>query len=191
MISEWIIYLPVLIWLGILSWYDIKTREIPHSAWVIIPLILTGIYRVCMGGWQLVLLSMLVVAASERRWIALKFRWSGIARLSWWVPGLAVVFWMISTTSPVGALAITGFWIAWELKWWGGADSVVGIILMLVWPNLPYLYSMILSHFIGCCINRGIFTCKVNGRCLHTLAGIPLMLLSVVIFALLNMHIRY
>lgn len=28
--------MPVMIWLGIMSWFDIKSREIPHSAWVIV-----------------------------------------------------------------------------------------------------------------------------------------------------------
>jgi hypothetical protein len=47
------ILIPVLLWLGVVSWFDIREHEIPHSAWVIIPLVLAIIYRVYweIGHW--------------------------------------------------------------------------------------------------------------------------------------------
>ena len=63
---DWIIFILVVVWLGIVSWFDIRKSEIPHSAWVIIPLIGACFYRTWQGNWVLVLLTILVAAVSER-----------------------------------------------------------------------------------------------------------------------------
>lgn len=32
----WVLII-VLTWLGIVSWFDLHTREVPHMAWVVVP----------------------------------------------------------------------------------------------------------------------------------------------------------
>lgn len=191
MMREWIIYIPVLIWLGILSWYDIKTREIPHSAWVTIPLILAGGYRICLGGWQLVLLAGLVILASEREWIATKIRWGGITSIHGWVPWLTVVFCMAASTSQIGAIAILGFWIAWELKWWGGADSVVGMILVSVFYPVHFIIAFLISQLLSVIFSRFPHRslCLWSGEDHATVPGIPLFLISIILLCISNFTI--
>ena len=67
---DWIIFAVVVIWLGIISWFDIRKSEIPHSAWVVIPMIAVGVFRIWQGGWALVLLTVFVVVVSERERIS-------------------------------------------------------------------------------------------------------------------------
>lgn len=179
MMPDWIIYIPVLIWLGILSWYDIKIRGIPHSAWVIIPLILAGIYRIRMGGWQLVILIGLIVAVSEREWIAIKIRWGGITSIFGWVPILTVVFCMAAPISPIGVMAILGFWLAWELKWWGGADAVVGIIIMSIWPYGVTMVCLTISNLVNFIWDRFIYNPK-NPK-IPSVPGIPIFLSTIIL----------
>jgi len=63
---DWILLILVVVWLGIVSWFDIRKSEIPHSVWVIIPLFGACFYRTWQGNWALVLLTVLVAAVSER-----------------------------------------------------------------------------------------------------------------------------
>lgn len=181
---DWFIFVPVLIWLGILSWYDIKTREIPHAAWVIIPLILAGIYRVWLGGWQLVLFASIVLAASERGWIAGKMIYGKIAGVNWWLPLVVVGVWIAASNSPIGAMAILGFWIAWELQWWGGADAVVSIILFIIWPDLKLIGVFTIIHFMFFCISstKSMLMRQYNPK---RIPGIPIILAICTVFFLL------
>jgi len=78
---DWIIFGLVVTWLGIVSWFDIRKSEIPHSAWVIIPLIGACFYRTWQGNWALVLLTILVAAVSERERISQIFGWEEIGKM--------------------------------------------------------------------------------------------------------------
>ena len=42
-----------------------------------------------------------------------------------------------------------GFWIAWELNWWGGADAVTAITLCLIWPTLDYLLALLIINAVA------------------------------------------
>ncbi len=116
---DWIIFGVVVVWLGIVSWFDIRKSEIPNSAWVVIPLIGAGVFRVWQGGWALVLLTALVVVVSERERISNLFQMDEIGRIITWLPLLFLGLFFAVQLSPITALAIIGFWVAWELKWWG------------------------------------------------------------------------
>jgi len=121
---DWIIFGVVVVWLLMVSWFDIRKSEIPNSAWVVIPLIGAGAFRVWQGGWPLVLLTALVVVVSERERISNLFQMDEIGRIITWLPLLFFGVYLSVQTSPFAALAIIGFWAAWELKCWGGADAV-------------------------------------------------------------------
>ena len=132
---EWVLFGIVVVWLAIISWFDLRKGEIPHSLWVIAPLGLAGIYRVWQGGWQFVVLAAIVALVSERERVARWIRLAEARHIITWLPLVLLALIWSAQVSPVTAFAITGFWIAWELGWWGGADAICAIALSLVWPG--------------------------------------------------------
>ncbi len=178
---DWIIFGVVVVWLGIVSWFDIRKSEIPNSAWVIIPIILAGAYRVWQGGWALVLLTALVVVVSERERISNLFLMDEIGRIITWLPLLFLGLFFVVQLSPITALAIIGFWVAWELKWWGGADAVSAITICLVWPGWVFILAVLVSHLI-LVIGMGVFSMIRERKIrLHRLPGLPILLASVLL----------
>ena len=125
--------LAVMTWLGIVSWFDIRKREVPHSAWVVIPFIAALLFRVWQGGWQLMALAIVVAVISERSRLA---EWTHLSLDGWsfWTPLIVLFTYWGVQANPSGALAILGFWGAWDLRFWGGADAVAAIVLALLWP---------------------------------------------------------
>ena len=177
---DWIIFILVVVWLGIVSWFDIRKSEIPHSAWVIIPLIGACFYRTWQGNWVLVLLTILVAAVSERERISHLFGWEEIGKMITWFPLLFLGVYLSIQTSPFAALAIIGFWAAWELKWWGGADAVSAITVCLIWPSEIFIFAFLATHLIvvlGLGLVSAIREKKIS---LHRLPGIPILLASVI-----------
>ena len=82
---DWILFGLVVTWLGIVSWFDIRKSEIPHGAWVVIPLIGAAVYRILQGDWILVLLAGVVAAVSERNRISQAFGWEELSRIIAWL----------------------------------------------------------------------------------------------------------
>ena len=176
---EWIIFGIVVVWLAIISWFDLRTGEIPHSLWVIVPLMLAGIYRVWQGGWQFVVLAGIVALVSERERIAAWIHLTEAGHVFTWLPLiLLALYWSVQLT-PITALSILGFWIAWELGWWGGADAVCAIALSLISTGTAFFLA-----FFGChaliAFGLIVFTFKQERKLkLHRLPGLPVMLLAV------------
>jgi hypothetical protein len=176
---DWVIFGLVVTWLGIVSWFDFRKSEIPHSAWVVLPLIAAGLYRVWQGGWSFVLLATLVAAVSERERISHVFGWEEIGRMITWFPLLFLGAFLSIKTSPLMAMAMIGFWAAWELKWWGGADSVSVITICLVWPGQAFLMAFLAVHLIVV-IGLGLVSVVREKKIkLHRLPGLPILLVSV------------
>jgi hypothetical protein len=176
---EWFIFGVVVVWLAIVSWFDLRKGEIPHSAWVIVPLAFAGAYRSWQGDWQLVVLATLVALVSERDRIAQWIRLEETSRIITWLPLILLALFWSAQKAPLPALSILGFWIAWEWGWWGGADAVTAITLMLVWPELDFFIA-----FFGC---HAVVTLGLTAHTyrqerkvkLHRLPGLPIMLLAV------------
>jgi Flp pilus assembly protein protease CpaA len=181
---DWIIFGHVALWLGILSWFDIRKREIPHSAWVVIPLLLAGGYRLWQGDWKLVLLAAAISAVSERERISKLLRTVSLERLYTLFPVLFLAAALSIPTSPFSALAIIGFWVAWEFGWWGGADAVGSITVCLIWPGASSILAFLLVHVsasVGLIITSWVRQRKVM---MHRIPGIPLLFLSVLLIQL-------
>jgi hypothetical protein len=177
---DWIIFGLVVVWLAMVSWFDIRKSEIPHSAWVIIPIILASAYRIWQGGWPLVLLTAFVVVVSERERISILFQMDELGRIITWFPLLFLGAFFAVQISPIATLAIIGFWAAWELKWWGGADATAAITLILIYPELIFIVAFLGVHVfvtIGLAI-RSLM--KEKSIQLHKVPGLPLLLLAVV-----------
>src|SRR3990172_8890967 len=172
---EWIIFGLVVTWLGIVSWFDIRKNEIPHSAWVIIPLIGACFYRVWQGDWALVLLTILIAAVSERERLSRIIRREEIARIITWLPLCFLGAYLSIQVSPFAALAIIGFWVAWELKWWGGADAVSAIAVTLIWPGEFFILAFLATH-IMVVIGLGLISVFQEKKIkTHRVPGLPIL----------------
>ena len=177
-----LIFIPVLIWLGIISWFDLRKSEIPHSAWVIVPLCLSIFYRIALGTWSLVVLALLIAAISERAAIARYCRFSLFDQIKIWIPFLIPVLWWSIQLFPIATLAILVFWVAWELGWWGGADATTAIVLFLFWPTVELFLLFGLVH-VGTVIVLGLYSLITEKRLmLHRLPGLPLLFLSTLLY---------
>ena len=184
---DWVIFGFVVFWLGIVSWFDIQKNEIPQSAWVIIPLIGACMFRAWQGGWVLVLLTVLVVAASERERIAQLFNLEEVGKIVTWFPLVFLSSFFSIQVSPFAALAIIGFWVAWELKWWGGADAVAALTLFLIYPELTFILAFLVVHVIAtiCLTIKSLI--RDQAVKLHKIPGLPLLLITVISFQIVRL----
>ncbi len=183
---DWIIFGLVAVWLGMISCFDIRKNEIPHSLWVIIPFIGAGAYRVWQGEWPFVLIAILVAVVSERDRISQLFGWQKLGRILAWIPLLFLGTYFSIQISPLTTISIVGFWIAWELKWWGGADATAALILILVYPEISFILALLGVHIvvtIGLAIRSSI---KDHSVKLHKIPGLPLLLLTVFLFIIVQ-----
>lgn len=180
----WLV-VPVLAWLSVISIFDLRKREIPHSAWVIIPLAAAMVYRLFAGEWQLVILAALVALVSERRRLA---DWTRLPLDGWsiWIPPLVLLVYWGMLANPIGALAIVGFWLAWELHAWGGADAVASISLALIWPELPFVLSLLGVHLAAAVGATAYGLLREHRWRLHALPGLPLLLATVITFLIVH-----
>jgi len=105
----------VLIWLAIVSWFDLKKREVPHTAWVIVPLVCAAIYQAMIGDWRLSFLTVVVALTSERQRLA-NLTELELESIFFWVPFLFAGCYLAGSHNPIGAIAIVSFWVAWELR---------------------------------------------------------------------------
>ncbi len=175
---EWFIFGCVVAWLAAVSWFDLRKGEIPHSTWVILPLIFAGAYRAWQGDWQLVALATLVALVSERQRIAQWIHLEETGQVVTWLPLILLALFLSAQQMPIPALSILGFWVAWELDWWGGADAVSAITLTLIWSDNAFFIAFFGCHAI---VALGLlaFTCKAERKFkMHRLPGLPIMLLA-------------
>ena len=132
-----------LLWLAPLAFYDLRHRAVPHIATVALPCLLAMIYAALTGAWLLSALAVMTVVSTER--YRLRSR-----RLQPVVFACAIVtstvLMVVSGANAPGAMAIVGFWIAYELGWWAGADALAAITLALVWPDVRLLVSLAAAH---------------------------------------------
>lgn len=177
------ILIPVLLWLGVVSWFDIREHEIPHSAWVIIPLVLAIIYQGVLENWSLVLFAVLISLISERLFLSRYPRVMPFMSVRTWLPILIVSLLWSAQSFPVATLSIFAFWVAWEFGWWGGADATAAICLFLLLPAAGLLFGFVLVHLITVltlAVHSWITTKKFQ---IHRVPGLPLLLISTLVVA--------
>ncbi len=140
---EYWLELLVLVWLVPLAVYDLQRKEVPHMACVGVPCLAAMVYAVAAGTWQVSVVGALVVAASERNAIRSRQarRWLLVATLL-----IVCLLVLASGEAAPGAIAVLGFWLAYELGWWAGADAMAAIALALIWPSIWLLVSLAGAH---------------------------------------------
>lgn len=142
--------------------------------------------RAWQGDGALVILTILVAATSERDRIFRIFGWRKIGMLITWFPPLFLGAYLSIQVSPFAALAIIGFWVAWELKWWGGADAVAAMTIILIYPELPFVLAFLVVHVvvtIGLAVGSLVREKKVG---LHKIPGLPLLFIVVLLFQIMQ-----
>jgi hypothetical protein len=146
-----------------------------------------GLYRILQGDWTLVLLAVLVAAVSERYRISTVFGWEELSRIITWLPLLFLGAFLSIQTSPLSALAIMGFWVAWELKWWGGADAVAAIAIILIYPEIAFILAFLIVHVIATIMLTIKSFVQKKTVCLHRIPGLPLILIAVISLQIANL----
>jgi hypothetical protein len=175
----WVIGI-VLTWLAVVSWFDLKKREVPHSLWVIVPLVCAMFYQMVTGNWQLTFLSVVIALVSERQRLA-KLTDLKIDTIFFWTPILFAGLYLAGTHNPIGSIAMIGFWLAWELRCWGGADAVASITLVLIWPDIKLILALLVVHAAVALIATMVSLVKERKFRVHHLPGLPLLLFSVLL----------
>ena len=140
---EYWLELLVLVWLAPLAVYDLHRKEVPHMACVGVPCLAAMVYAVAIGTWQLSAVAVLVITASERDAIRSRQSRRWILVVSLLIVCLLV---LASGEAAPGAIAVLGFWLAYELGWWAGADAMVAIALALLWPSIWLLVTLAGAH---------------------------------------------
>lgn len=170
----------IFIWLALVSWFDLRKREVPHSAWMIIPLVCAGVYRAVAGDWRLSFLTVIVALASERQRLA-KLTDLRVDTIFFWIPWLLAGLYVAASHNPVGAIAIVAFWAAWELRCWGGADAVTAITLALIWPDMRLVIAVLIVHAFVAVIASLVSLIHDRKLRVHQFPGLPLLMLSAVL----------
>lgn len=178
---ETFVLILALLWLGLVSWFDLRTKQVPHSAWMIVPFVVAIFYRIAYSGWELVVLTILVAFASERKRLAQASGIELFSSLFMWLPLVGVPFLRAGAVNPLAAVAILSFWIAWELRIWGGADAVASITLMLFWPDMKLVVALLGVHLVAAFVVTIGTLIREQRWKLHAIPGLPLLLLTVLL----------
>ena len=181
-----------LLWLAPLAFYDLRHRAVPHIATVALPCLAAMIYAALTGAWLLSALAAMAVVTTERYRLPLTRSQPVVFVCAILTSMLLVAY---SGANASGAIAIVGFWMAYELGWWAGADALAAITLALVWPDVRLLASLAVAHLALALLTR--FAClsvapslswrlrRLDTEELARLGapGLPAMLLTVVLMA--------
>jgi len=98
-----------------------------------------------------------------------------------WLPLVVISFFRAGAVSPLGAVAILAFWIAWELHCWGGADAVASITLVLLWPDMHLILALLCVHVVAAFVATIVTLVRERAWKLHAIPGLPLLMLTVLL----------
>lgn len=100
-------------------------------------------------------------------------RWSGMA-----APVIILFTWMGGIPLATISLAVVGFWLAWELHAWGGADTLTAIALILLWPDIRFLVAVLAIHLVVVSLQIARWKQFHSSGSIHWIPGIPLLMIS-------------
>lgn len=111
-------------WLGACGVHDLRARQVP-TLLTVIPLIGAAAWRLFLGGWQLVLLTVILTLVSDLR------------QIRWRIPaGCCAAIFVLSLPGArelvFAMLVILAVWAMWETGATGGADAKL-IITLVLW----------------------------------------------------------
>ena len=125
--TQVIVWALLLAWLAICVVFDLRSRQVPAYL-TVMPLILAAIWQLFQGGWQLVVLVVLLILISD------------LPHTKWRIPvacAATILGLSIAGTPGVvyGMLVVFAVWALWEIGATGGADAKIIIALVLFFAN--------------------------------------------------------
>ncbi len=127
--------------------FDIRTRQVPNPLWTGLPLLIAIVIRVLNGTAVLMAVAAVVaVAVSERR--NLKHRGLEALVLVAGILAIVLIFFVADAPTQSGIAGVVVFWVSWELHYIGGADAMVLITCVLLWPQVEFLLAYLAAGLI-------------------------------------------
>ena len=129
-------------WLGFCVIFDLRSRQVP-TLLTVIPLVLAVAWRLFQGGWQLVLLTVVLTLLSD------------LPQAKWRITvGCIVAIIGISITGSrdmvYAMLVIFAAWALWEIGATGGADAKIIIALVLLFADgLLFIPIVLVGGVLG------------------------------------------
>jgi hypothetical protein len=125
--QKMILAIALLAWLGACVVFDLRSRQVPMPL-TVIPMILAAAWRLFQGGWQLVLLTVVLTLISD------------LPQVKWRFPiGCCTAIVGLSVAGPPDMvytmLVIFAVWALWEIGATGGADAKIIITLVLLFAD--------------------------------------------------------
>jgi len=141
-------------WLIPLAFYDLKTRQVPSGLFAAVPCLICSLIALLRGEWALVLAAVSIYAASERP--GLKHNWLRAVTL---VTGVVICVgaMMLDPLSMPGIVSLIGFWIMFELNWWGGVDALLAMGLMVLWNDPRLVICWLIAQVLVLLARRRYF----------------------------------
>jgi Flp pilus assembly protein protease CpaA len=114
-------------WLGTCVFFDLRSRQVP-TLLTVIPLIMAAAWRLFQGGWQLVLLTVVLTLLSDLPWAKWRVPFGCTAAIT----GLSIAG---SPDEVYAMLVVFAVWALWEIGATGGADAKIIFALVLLFAN--------------------------------------------------------
>jgi hypothetical protein len=146
-LSFWLISASALLWLLTVAWFDIRKRQVPSAAWTGVPMLAAAVYRLASGQGELIVAAAAVaLVVSERRHLQQKML-EGITLAA----GIVLMVWLLFRAEPAVATGIIGilvFWVSWERRYIGGADAMVLITCLILWPGVEFILAYLIAGLV-------------------------------------------
>jgi len=144
---QWVISLVALGWLIAVAVFDIRTRQVPSPYWTWIPMLLAGTYRVLNGPSALIAAAASVtIIISERK--HLRHKGIEMMALAAGILAIIMIFFFADIPTQSGIACVVVFWIAWELHYIGGANAMMLITCVLLWPQVEFVLTYLVAGLI-------------------------------------------
>jgi Flp pilus assembly protein protease CpaA len=183
---DWIVSLSALGWLSAVAVFDIRTRHVPNAYWTGVPILLAGAYRVLCGQSPLVAAAAAaVVLISERRHLEQKLL--ELLVLAAGIMVIAGIYFSVEPDAQMGVAGMVVFWLSWELRYIGGADAMVLITCLLIWPGIEFVLAYLAAGLVwtlGVRVKEGGW---LKG---HPVPGLAIVASAAAIFLAYRMYLQ-
>jgi len=144
---DWLISIVALIWLIVMAFFVIRKHQSLGPRWTWLPLLLAMAIRIFSSQAALMAAAVAVVlVVSERRHLKQKALEAMVLIAGILAIGFIFFNADIPTESGIGGVLV--FWIAWELHYISGAESMTLITCVVLWPNVEFLLSYLAAGLI-------------------------------------------
>jgi hypothetical protein len=189
-ILEPILYLGVLTWLTIISWIDIRHRELQSIWWTGIPFTLAIFWSIIQGNYGYAIFAGILLGTSERSLLAEHLHCIRLKSVVLWLPLILGGFVLFPNRwSPIILAALAFFWIAWEFKAWGGADAMTAMTLVLFFPFIELIALLLGVNLLVALAHTVYSLIRSQKLAQHAVPGLPLMAAALLCFGVVTFEL--